>query len=350
MKRDLLLIHKTQFGYLTDVYKWCEYLRHKYSITVVSLNQSYKQIPMSGIKVVDVCGTNYFIRGMKFLYVCLREIYKNKGSIIIQYFNEVSLLRRIFPKKKIVLDIRTLSVNPDCQVRDKENNKLKSELTKYFKLSVISEGVKRQLGENANGAIVVPLGAEPRYSDELRSKSAHLLYVGTLYNRRIEDTIIGLKIFVDRNQDSEILYDIVGDGPNGELDELKKLVRKFDLTQVVRFHGRIPNSELGFFLDKANIGISYIPMTQYYDYQPPTKTFEYVLSGLLCLATQTEANKEIVSNKNGVLINDNPNDFATGLERCCRLLSNTPPEQIRNSLKEYSWKNIVNQHLIKLIE
>lgn len=39
----------------------------------------------------------------------------------------------------------------------------------------------------------------------------------------------------------------------------------------------------------------YVPITDYYEYQPPTKTFEYVLSGLLCLATATSSNKEVIT-------------------------------------------------------
>lgn len=41
-------------------------------------------------------------------------------------------------------------------------------------------------------------------------------------------------------------------------------------------------------------------MTEYYDSQPPTKTFEYALSGLYVLATKTRENEKVITNDNGV--------------------------------------------------
>jgi len=42
----------------------------------------------------------------------------------------------------------------------------------------------------------------------------------------------------------------------------------------------------------------------YYDCQPATKTFEYILSGMVCIATSTYENKKLINNINGVLCND----------------------------------------------
>lgn len=349
-RKSILIIHKWQFGYLTDVYKWCQYLCGEYDITVVSLNREYPTMSIDGVRVVEVCGENYYFRGISFLIRCIVEIFKSKGVIILCYFNEVSILRRIFPKKKMILDIRTLSINVDDKHRKKYNSKLKTLLSGFSKITVISEGVKSVLGKKACNASIVPLGAELRQTDTKKSNNPRLLYVGTLYNRRIEDTINGLKIFIDNNPNVDILYDIIGDGEDGDLQKLCDLVQELNLKKYVTFHGRIPNNEIGSFLDKANIGVSYVPITDYYQHQPPTKTFEYVLSGLLCLATSTYSNKELINESNGYLIQDNPESFAKGLEYCCKKITNYNPELVKETLLEYTWENIVNNKLKPVLD
>ena len=118
-----------------------------------------------------------------------------------------------------------------------------------------------------------------------------------------------------------------------------------NLTSIVKTHGRIPHFKLKPFFDNANVGISYIPITDYYEHQPPTKTYEYILSGIPCLATNTHENIKIINEINGALCNDNPNSFAEGLMIIHKneLLFNS--EEIRETLKNHTWKSIVNNIL-----
>ena len=74
------------------------------------------------------------------------------------------------------------------------------------------------------------------------------------------------------------------------------------LENVCTTHGRIDYYKLKPFFDKCNVGVSYIPIRDYYQYQPPTKTFEYGLSGLVTIATETKSNQEVINNCNGILI------------------------------------------------
>ena len=182
--------------------------------------------------------------------------------------------------------------------------------------------------------------------------SIRLLYVGTLTNRNIEDTIEGLAMYIKKNNNSfNIKYDIVGDGYYNEIEKLKALTNKLKLQDIVTFHGRVQHSNLEYFFNNCNIGISYVPITDYFENQPPTKTFEYVLSGLFTIATETNANKEVISNlENGFLITDNSAAFCSALEYISLNLTNLKEEQIRNSLSKYSWRNIVKNYLIPIIQ
>lgn len=43
----LLIICKAQFGYHTDVYKWCEHLKDDYDITVLTFNDGREKSPLT---------------------------------------------------------------------------------------------------------------------------------------------------------------------------------------------------------------------------------------------------------------------------------------------------------------
>lgn len=83
-------------------------------------------------------------------------------------------------------------------------------------------------------------------------------------------------------------------------------------------------------------------MTDYYDAQPPTKTFEYILSGLYTVATATTSNKELITTENGLLIHDSATEFANALSTIWHTHTKLNEQRIRQSLNLYSWKNIVN--------
>src|SRR5690554_8211887 len=87
-----------------------------------------------------------------------------------------------------------------------------------------------------------------------------LLYVGTLNGRNIDQTIKGLATYIEKHQDVDIIYDIIGDG--NELKMLKELVNDITLTSEVKPHGRIPHFNLQPFVDDAKIGICASPMTR----------------------------------------------------------------------------------------
>src|SRR5690606_2773135 len=169
----------------------------------------------------------------------------------------------------------------------------------------------------------------------------------TLNGRNIDQTILGLSNFMKKHPNMKISYDIIGDG--NELTQLTQLINDLELASIVKLHGRIPHIKLKPFFDNSNIGVSYIPITEYYEFQPPTKTFEYIMSGLPCIATRTNENKHLITHENGVLCNDTPESFANALETIDERSALYNSDRIRESLKEYSWKNIVDNKLKPLL-
>ena len=81
-----------------------------------------------------------------------------------------------------------------------------------------------------------------------------------------------------------------------------------------------------------------------------TKTFEYGLSGLVTIATETKSNQEVINNCNGILIKDNPSSFCDALELLYLHKIKFDSNVIRESFNRYEWNNIVQKELIPIIE
>jgi len=168
------------------------------------------------------------------------------------------------------------------------------------------------------------------------------LYVGTLYNRNIHHTIQGLLEFYNAySHQIRIGYTIIGDGPGEELKELKSFAASLGLSKEIYFTGRVRHNKLKPFFDSHNIGISYVPITEYYNFQPPTKTYEYLLSGMPVIATKTHENKKVITNRNGVLIPATSAGVFEGMVTMYSKLGQLSSEEISSQTNKYTWKNIV---------
>lgn len=114
---------------------------------------------------------------------------------------------------------------------------------------------------------------------------------------------------MERNKSLSIKYDIIGFGRMEDEERIKNSIKENRLEKEVCFHGRRNHSELRPFFERATIGVCFIPQTSFYDIQPSTKLFEYAMSGLITIATNTLANKKYITCANGVLCNDSVADF-----------------------------------------
>ena len=304
---------------------------------------------MNDVEVINVSGCSRILFAISYMFHCVKQAILAKGPILVVYFEGCDWIKRLVPWKKMILDIRTLSVNADENVRQTYNRKLIKACHSFDYITCISRGIFNQLGIDEEKCSILPLGADAVCVEDKDYSELCLLYVGTLTGRRINQTIDGVGLFVDKHPDVSIKYDIVGDGWNNEVSEFRTQVVEKGLDGVVTLHGHIPHLQLSDFFSKCNVGISYIPQTSYFEYQPPTKTFEYILSGLVCIATSTFANKEIVNINNGVLIDDNPKSFAQGLEYIWDNRTRYQTSKIAITVTDYSWESIVKRYLCPVL-
>lgn len=350
-KPQILLIHKTQFGYHNNAFKYCQYLNRYYDITFICFNSGLKKQIMKNINVIYVPSYGpLLMRGVLFMLISILKIVWFRGLVFVFYFNGAIMYKKLFSKRHMILDVRTMSISPDKVLNQETNSKIRQACCKFDYVTVISEGLRQKLNLSPEKSSILPLGADVISSLEKKYSMLRLLYVGTFSNRHLDQTIIGLFKFLESYPDASITYDIIGTGSDNDINSLKASISECNLLNNVILHGRIPNTELRPFFDRCNIGVSYVPITDYYDHQPVTKTFEYVMSGLFTIATATYCNKEVITSKNGILINDTSDDFAKAIAAIYNNREKMSYMDIKNSLLKFRWETIVNSILRPVLE
>lgn len=290
------------------------------------------------------------LRGSVFILTALLKCIFFKGKIFILYFPKCEIIKRVIFWKKMHLDIRTLSIEKDAEKRNADNKQICKSINFFNSVSFITQSIADLVPLKPSiKQFILPLGADVISNTNKEYNHLHLLYIGTLEGRDIIKTVQGVELFIAQNPVQSIFYDIIGDGV--DFDMIKTYIEKQNLSQYIKMWGRIPYKSLKSFLDTHNIGVSFVPMTPGYDLQPPTKTYEYILSGLFCIATKTSANCEvIIDDKNGYLIEDTAKSFCNALKHILQNKHFYNSQTIRKSLANFQWKILIDKYLKNILE
>jgi glycosyltransferase involved in cell wall biosynthesis len=351
-ERRLLLVSFEQFGYHTDSYEYCRYLVDRFGITYLCPDQGLPRTALDGVEAVYrdhpplgkvelglLIEADRLLRGRRFDAAFLR---RTKFSF---------LLRLRHRRTPMVLDVRSGSVEENPLRRALQNGLLRFNATFFPNVTVISEGLARQLRLRRR-VHVLPLGADPRPTVvEPRRDELRLVYVGTFKNRRLEQTVEGLGRFVrEGNPDLPVSYTLVGFGSTEETNAIRTAAGAVGLEDRVQVRDRLGRDELPSVLAEHNIGVAYTPQVPWFEHQPSTKVFEYLQSGLLCIATDSAANRETISPINGVLTADSADGFRRGLESVAAKLADWDPKAVADSVRGHTWEAIVNKNLAPYLE
>lgn len=344
-KKRLLIINKAQFGYHIDTFKYCQYLNDLFDITYMCFDTGRDKVAVPGVKVKYVRWEGSFLKkGKKFIKTCKQEILTgNYEKIFCVYFQGVSSLVNRNNKSKMILDIRTGYVGASKRKRWLFNSAIRIEAKFFRQVSVISESLAAML--HLKKFSLIPLGSDVLSVTNKDFAAPKLLYVGTLSGRNIHETVSGCKLWMEKT-DVTLSYDIFGDGDAGSK---KLLMKAIGNSTEIRYHGFKHHSEISEYLDMCNVGVSFIPITDYFHVQPPTKTFEYMNAGMVCIATETAENKKIVTAENGILCQDNAIAFSGALQTFLDNKNNYSSEVIRSTVSGSTWKNIVDKYLLTAI-
>ena len=157
-------------------------------------------------------------------------------------------------------------------------------------------------------------------------------------------------MFMKKYPKCKISYTIIGTGSDSDKKKITDRINLYNCVNI-NYVGEKRHEELLQFLSNHNVGVSYIPLTDYYDCQPPTKTYEYLLSSMIVLATPTSENRKVINATNGILLQgDSAFDFAKGIENLMQVKNTFNFRAIYEDSQKYTWENVVKQYLIPIIE
>lgn len=351
MKKKLLIVNHIQFGYSAGYVQYSRYLKSDFDITYLCWDYFKEVFYEEGISVYYISRNgNLIARNFRFIATIIKFLRATKyHCVFISYFRGCSIIPLFFKKNQFIhLNIRTGSVSVNPINRKIYNTVLRIESCFFKSISIISKSLGSYLKINPN-ALIFPLGADPM---DINSKVKHkvsMIYVGTFDNRKMEDTIEGLAIFLRKNPEADIIYTIIGDGWKNEIEVIEKKIKTNHLEKYVSLKGHILPNKLKPYFEMANVGVAYIPITPYYNCQPATKIYEYLMAGIPVIATGTVENKQIINSSNGVITEDTPEGFAVGIDHLYKNISNYDTKKIKESITSYEWQNIVKNMKDKII-
>jgi glycosyltransferase involved in cell wall biosynthesis/peptidoglycan/xylan/chitin deacetylase (PgdA/CDA1 family) len=344
----LLIVDQHQFGYLTDTYSYARHLVEDTEITYIEWDFRFPRMRLDGVGEISVSREgNKIVRTLRYIRAVARLLRSGRFDVaFIVYFPGCSLLRLVHPSPPLVVDLRTGSEKDGRLQRWLENKMMFLESSLYRNVSIISDSLRALLGFRAGRCHLLPLGAEPRQYPPKTFDELRLLYVGTLSQRHIDKTVEGTDAFLRKHGGQiRLTYDIVGGGHAEDEERVRNAVTRSAYGDRFRIHGRIPYEHLEPFLERCNVGVGFIPQTPYYECQPATKIFEYILAGMPVLATGTAENRLILSEINGVVHEDSAQGFYEGLEQLHARQAAYNSDAIRASVADYHWRNIVRGNL-----
>lgn len=351
MKKKILFINPGPFASLTDTLYYCLLLKTKYSITYFGYDENKPTIKYDGINIVHLqgCG-NSIIKKIQFIISASK--YAKNGNfdfILINYFFGCSLIN-IFNIKNLVIDIRTSTISNN-EIKKSIQNLILSLEVRFFKnSSAISKSLVNFL-KLPSRTVIIPLGAPLQPIINKEYSEFNILYVGTFHQRNIEKTVYGFAEFIKKNNyNIKAKYSIIGRGSENEVSKINAAILNSNMSSYVKFIGEIKYPELLNYFSTHNVGMSFIPLEKQFDNQPPTKTFEYLLSGMIVLATSTKENCKVINTQNGVIIDDTIQGVSNGLNLIYENRHNYNSKIIQTNASKYSWETIISRDLVPYID
>jgi glycosyltransferase involved in cell wall biosynthesis len=327
---------------------YCKYLdKRKFDVSYFCFDMCLPRIEMNDVTVHYVPSlANRVLRYVVFIKTLCRIAKEQRFDIIFHVYTLFALIIRLFTLGHfMVLDIRTGNVSSNKLKRRWKNFQITYSSWVYPRISVISESLADKLSISHHKRHIIPLGGEWQQIPDKKIDAINLLYIGTLDKRNIHETVYGLSMFVKQHKDLNISYDIIGSGNGPTLNLLLKSITETGLSHVVTFHGRKTLEELLPYYEKCNVGVVYIPQTDFYDTQPATKLYECFLAGMPVIATNTYENRIAIKEDTGVICEDNPESFSSALVNIYKNKNVYQSQEIKKEVQDHTWENIVKDKL-----
>lgn len=215
-------------------------------------------------------------------------------------------------------------------------------------------GILTGLGVEDDRIDVVPCGIDPNmfsigiqdnYESKKDKKLFNVLFVGTLYPNKGLEVLVHALATMNKYELKRIRVDIVGDPSKYPhySEEIKKMIERYSLSRIVRFHGHIAQERLLERYRSADIFVR-PSVSESFGIAP----LEAMASGIAVVATDVGGTRAFIKNgRTGFLI---PPSDPEGLKNAIKELMEDPDlrESIAKSgqklvLEHFSWSNIAQK-------
>ena len=176
------------------------------------------------------------------------------------------------------------------------------------KILVVNEEVKKIIHDyykiKNEKIFLVPNGVNiSLFEGEKIYNKKVILFSGAMYDHRGIDVLLEIALKVIKSI-PEVKFVLLGDGP--ELNKLKEIVHRKNISKNVIFKGWIDRDRIPMELKNATVGIGPLKLTTVTKNALPIKILEYMASGLPILAKKGTLPNDVLDNgKNGFLIDSN---------------------------------------------
>ena len=126
-KPRLIIVSPRQYGYQTDYLKYVEYLSEKYRVVFICLNQGEKKFECdkAEIKYLKLAGKrSSYLWFMIYTFVYITF---HSGKVMTTNFSGCRYLKKILPWRKMVVNIRTVSVYKDSSKAAAQNERIRKD-------------------------------------------------------------------------------------------------------------------------------------------------------------------------------------------------------------------------------
>lgn len=355
----VLLVSTNQFGYLIDYYRYYTYLKNRnISVRYLCLDYKKERMEPGNPDVIYVSNEgNKSLRTARFIKaIVAAEKEYTFDKILIHYFLFASSLLTFIRNEKMVLDIRTVSIHVNKRKRRLFDSLIRFAASRFKNVSIINDLSAKLIGIGnykllpLGGAIFskepddAPDSAEfkPLFTEDLYN----FLYVGTLHKRRVIECVKGFHSFLQKRPLARARFIIIGQAMGNELNEINDYISAHGLHSVIITTGYIPQHKLSIFFKYADCGVSFVPLTPFFDVQPSTKTYEYLINGIPVIATCTQDNTRLLEESGvrcGILIKDNAEAFESALLKM--IDTDFDAAAIAEEFRHYEWDNLFRKYL-----
>jgi glycosyltransferase involved in cell wall biosynthesis len=266
------------------------------------------------------------------------------------------LCKRFSPHTKVILDVRTVPVEPHGLSGLANNLHFATALNSraFDGVSIISEGMLDMLDERHNIKARVPTvvwasgfdheifiptldGDKARKALGLGGEFVLMYHGAHARSRGLQESIRCVRILYDSGM-QDIKLVLIGHGP--AKPQLAQLAAELGVKDQVMFFPPVPHTEIPDFVAATDLGIDALSDRPWWQYQSPLKVYEYLAMGKPVIATEMPCHQDI--SEAVLLVGDNaPSTLADEIARY-RNLSEQDKSRLRDTAlqdaQRYTWR------------